>query len=174
MKKNIALIGPMCAGKSFIGEQLAQHLNFQFIDIDHEVEFMAGMTVQQLFKHQGEAAFRLLEEEALAKVLGTALHTVISTGGGCVLAKKNRELIVKSSWIVYLKVSANVALVRCESSKKVRPLLLEGNPLTRWEAIAQERKPHYETLADIVLDTDHALATELVAQIVEAWGRGVK
>ena len=171
MRKNVAFIGPMGAGKSFIGERLAQYLKLPFVDIDHEVEISTGMTVSQLFKHSGQAAFRMLEEQALAKVLAATSPLVIATGGGCVLAQSNRELMAKNSWVVYLKVSAEVALARCKESKGIRPLLEDENPLTRWEAMAQARQPHYEMFADATFDTDHVSVAYLVSQIARMWGR---
>ncbi len=169
MRKNVAFIGPMGAGKSFIGERLAEYLKLPFFDIDHEIERSTGMTVSQLFKHSGQAAFQMLEEQALAKVLVGPSSSVIAAGGGCVLAQSNRKLMAENSWVVYLKVSSGVALARCNGCKGVRPLLQDENPLGSWEAIAQARQPHYEMLADATFDTDHASAAELVLQIARAW-----
>ena len=169
MTKNIALIGPMGAGKSFVGEQLAAHLNLPFIDIDREIEKSSGMTAHQIFRHDGEAAFRMLEEQALAKVLDLSEPAVIATGGGCVLAKSNRNKLAQNSWVVYLKVSGSVAIARCTDGERVRPLLQDENPLARWELISHERQVHYDSLANVSINTDETPAKELVAKIAAAW-----
>lgn len=158
----------MGAGKSFIGGQLAEHLELPFVDIDQQIEQESGMTIQQIFTHQGEAAFRVLEEEVLAKYLASTPPAVIATGGGCILSQNNRELLNQSSWVVYLMVSAAVAIARCENHKHIRPLLQDENPLACWEMITQKRQMHYDSVADMIFNTDDLSVNELVAQILTA------
>jgi shikimate kinase len=159
----------MGAGKSFIGEHLAQRLGLAFVDIDREIEQDAGMTVAEIFAHQGEAAFRLLEEQTLAKLLKGAEPAVIATGGGCVLAQANRQQLQDHCWVVYLQVSGPVAMERCMDRAQVRPLLQSEDPLVRWEAITHERQIHYSGSADATVNTDGQLAQALVDQIVAEW-----
>jgi shikimate kinase len=168
LSQSIALIGPMGAGKSFIGEQLAQHLDVAFIDIDREIEQAAGMTIPDIFAHQGEAAFRLLEEQALAELLQRQEPAVIATGGGCVLAKANRQQLKDHCWVVYLQVSGPVAIARCAERPQLRPLLQDKDPLSRWEAITHEREVHYDSLANSMFETDGVPAQALLEQIMTA------
>lgn len=166
--KNITLIGPMGCGKSFIGEQLAQRLHREFVDIDQQIVENSGMSIQQIFEHQGEAAFRLLEEEELQAALEVP-NRVIATGGGVVLSRHNRECIQSSCWTVYLQVSATVALRRCEQSPQVRPLLNHDNKLEKWQEIMRVRESLYAELADSSFQTDTCSAAALVEQIIQAW-----
>lgn len=164
--KHIALIGPMGAGKSFVGEHLAQRLGLGFVDVDREIEQAVGMTVAEIFSHPGEAAFRLLEEQTLATLLKNAKQTVIATGGGCVLAQGNRQQLQDHCWVVYLQVSGSVAITRCADRPQVRPLLQGQDPLARWHAITHDRQIHYTSLADITVNTDGQLAQDLVDTIM--------
>jgi shikimate kinase len=164
----------MGAGKSFIGEQLAKRLNFSFVDIDREIEKSAGMLIHQIFEHQGEAAFRLWEEKELARLLQSQKPMIIATGGGCVLAKKNRQQLKDRCWVIYLRVSGSVAIERCGCLEKVRPLLQSENPLKRWESLFLDRQMHYEDLADVVFNTDGVSAENLIQAIIKGWeGRDV-
>src|SRR5262245_29329354 len=78
---NLALIGFMGTGKSSVGQLVAGHLHFAFLDSDHVIEARAGKSVTEIFAREGEPAFRDLERR-LVKELALRKKTVISTGGG--------------------------------------------------------------------------------------------
>lgn len=63
-KRNIFLVGPMGAGKSTIGRQLAQQLNMEFFDSDQEIEKRTGADVGWVFDVEGEDGFRDREEKS--------------------------------------------------------------------------------------------------------------
>ena len=165
--KNIILIGPMGCGKSFIGELLAKRLQRQFVDLDWQIEASSGMSVQQIFEHQGEAAFRLLEEKALQAALRESAQ-VIASGGGVVLSQHNHEQIAANCWTVYLQVSAAEAIKRCEHSIQRRPLLDHTDKQSRWQQIMHQRESKYTALADMTLDTESCSPVELVEKIAQA------
>ena len=58
---NLFLIGPMGAGKSTIGKQLARDLKLEFLDVDQEIEARAGADINWIFDVEGEAGFRKRE-----------------------------------------------------------------------------------------------------------------
>ena len=59
---NIYLIGFMGTGKSTIGRQLAQQLDYLFLDSDQVIEEKEGRSIPQIFSDQGDAAFRVMEK----------------------------------------------------------------------------------------------------------------
>ena len=72
LKKSVALVGMMGAGKTSIGKRLASRLDVGFCDADHEIEAAAGMTVAEIFAKYGEPEFRRLERCVIARILGEA------------------------------------------------------------------------------------------------------
>ena len=87
-KRNIFLVGPMGAGKSTIGRQLAQQLNMDFVDSDAVIEERAGADISWIFDLEGEEGFRKREERIINEL--TPLQgVVLSTGGGAVMSKEN-------------------------------------------------------------------------------------
>ena len=146
----IFIVGPMASGKSTLGKKLAQTLNIGFIDTDKEIEKKAGAEISWIFEVEGEKGFRERERKALEESIKED-DVVISTGGGIVTLKKNRDLIATKGKVVYLKTPLKLQLKRTEKDKK-RPLLAKGNKKQILEALKKERDPKYEEIADITID----------------------
>jgi len=120
-KRNIFLIGPMGAGKSTIGKQLARRLNMDFYDSDDEIEKSTGANISWVFDVEGEKKFRVREE----KVINTLVKKqgiVLATGGGSILSKKVRNKLSSRGIVVYLKTSIEKQIIRTSRDKN-RPLL---------------------------------------------------
>ena len=83
--RRCTLIGYRACGKTTVGKALAKRLNWAYIDADEYLERAAKRTIAEIFKTDGEAAFRELESKCLAEILSGDHDTVISTGGGCVI-----------------------------------------------------------------------------------------
>ena len=146
----IFIVGPMASGKSTLGKELAQALNVDFLDTDKEIEKKAGAEISWIFEVEGEKGFRERERKALQESIKED-DVVISTGGGIVTVKKNRDLIATKGKVVYLKTPLKLQLKRTEKDKK-RPLLAKGNKKQILEALKKERDPKYEEIADITID----------------------
>jgi len=146
----IFIVGPMASGKSTLGKKLAQTLNMDFVDTDKEIEKKAGAEISWIFEVEGEKGFRERERKALKKSINK-VDIVISTGGGIVSEKKNRDLMIAKGKVVYLKTPLELQLKRTEKDKK-RPLLAKGNKKKILEALKKEREPRYEEIADITID----------------------
>src|SRR5437870_4647302 len=86
---NIFLIGPMGAGKTAIGRQLAKTLRMDFYDSDQIIEERAGADIPWIFDLEGEAGFRRREETVIDE-LTRKQNVVLATGGGCVTTPENR------------------------------------------------------------------------------------
>ena len=146
----IFIVGPMASGKSTLGKKLAQTLNIDFIDTDKEIEKKAGAEISWIFEVEGEMGFRERERKVLNKSINKE-DVVISTGGGIVTVKKNRDLMTAKGKVVYLKTPLEIQLKRTEKDKK-RPLLAKGNKKQILEALKKGRDPKYEEIADITID----------------------
>lgn len=148
---NIYLIGPTGSGKTAVGRQLARDIGLRFLDSDHEIERRTGVEISYIFEKEGEAGFREREADVI-KELSLLSGAVIATGGGAVLAKKNRKRLSATGIVVYLKTGITEQLRRTGRSRK-RPLLNRENPRQVLEEMAAVRGPLYEEIADVSLDT---------------------
>ena len=165
-KRNIFLVGPMGAGKSTIGRQLAQQLGMEFIDSDTEIEERAGADIGWIFDIEGEEGFRKREERIINE-LTQKQGIVLSTGGGAVLSKDNRNYLSARGIVIYLETTVDKQFERTQRDKK-RPLL-QGveDPRKVLEDLAKIRNPLYEEVADIILPTDEQSAKLMANQIID-------
>lgn len=164
-KRNIFLIGPMGAGKSTIGRQLAQQLGMEFIDSDTVIEERAGADIDWIFDVEGEAGFRKREERIINE-LTQGQGVVLSTGGGSILSKENRNVLSARGIVIYLETTIDKQFERTQRDKK-RPLLQNDNPRKTLEELAKIRNPLYEEIADITLQTDDQAAKLVATNIIE-------
>ena len=161
----ILLIGPPGAGKSTVGQALANKLAIDFIDTDQVIENETGKTITDIFVVDGEPHFRALELQTLKTVL-ILESGVISLGGGAPISQDAQQAIEQSnSHTVFLDVSLATAAPRVGFNRD-RPLLL-GNPRAQWQALSDNRRPIYEKLADDAIKVDDMNVDQIVAQIVK-------
>jgi shikimate kinase len=161
----ILLIGPPGAGKSTVGQALANKLRIDFIDTDQVIEDETGKNIADIFVVDGEPHFRALELQTLRKVLSFEAG-VISLGGGAPISEDAQEAIEQSnSHTVFLDVSLATAAPRVGFNRD-RPLLL-GNPRAQWQALSDNRRPIYEKLADHAIKVDDMNVNQIVAEIVK-------
>lgn len=151
MKSNIYLVGMMGAGKTTVGRQLAKRLGWRFVDVDHEIEAHAGVSIPTIFEHEGEAGFRK-RETATIDELSRDNALVIATGGGAVMSPDNRARLSASGFVVYLNVPVHVLFERTRRDRN-RPLLQVDNPRARIESLHALRDPLYREIADIIIDS---------------------
>lgn len=163
-KRNIFLVGPMGAGKSTIGRQLAQQLNMEFFDSDQEIERRTGADVSWVFDVEGEAGFRDREEKVINE-LTEKQGIVLATGGGSVTSRETRNRLSARGVVVYLETTIEKQLARTQRDKK-RPLLQVDTPREVLEQLAQERNPLYEEIADVTIRTDEQSAKVVANQII--------
>ena len=164
-KRNIFLIGPMGAGKSTIGRQLAQMLGMEFMDSDSVIEERAGADLDWIFDVEGEAGFRKREERIINE-LTQGQGVVLSTGGGSILSKDNRNVLSARGIVIYLETTIDKQFERTQRDKK-RPLLQNDDPRKTLEELAKIRNPLYEEIADITLQTDDQAAKLVATNIIE-------
>jgi len=157
----IYLVGMPGAGKSVVGKELAGRLGVPFIDLDAEIERVAGARVADIFAAQGEAAFRALEADALVKA-GTQDPSVVACGGGVVLEPANRISLRNTGIAVFLDVPLAQLRERVRPATD-RPLIHEEGDLER---LLAQREPLYREFAAHVVDGSGTPA-EVAAAIEE-------
>jgi shikimate kinase len=164
MKSNIALIGFMGTGKTVVGKLLAQQLGKEFIEIDALIEKKAGKSIPEIFRQDGEMAFRGLEIE-VTKDIADKKNAVIACGGGIVLNIINIERLRQESVIICLTASPSAILKRTALDKTGRPLLAVADRRRQIKELLMFRRPFYERAADIMINTSR-LKPEAVAGLI--------
>ena len=160
----MVLVGPMGAGKTTVARLLAEATGGTARDTDSDVETAEGRSISDIFVDSGEDHFRVLERAAVASAL--AEHDgVLSVGGGAVLDPETRALLADHT-VVFLRVGLSEAVKRVGLGS-ARPLLL-GNVRGRIKALLDERTPVYESVADLVVDTDHKPPADVAEEIRRA------
>lgn len=168
LKRTVAIVGMMGAGKSSVGRRLAARLDVPFCDADSEIERAAGCSISDIFERYGEAAFRAGERKVIARLLREPPH-VLATGGGAFIDSSTRVDIANSAISVWLR--APLALLAARVGKREsRPLLRDGDPREILESLLKEREPVYAT-ADLVVDSEdgpHQTAVDRILAALEA------
>ena len=165
-KGNIILIGPMGSGKTSTGRMLAKEMGYAFADTDEEVTKRTGVSIAYIFDVEGEEGFRKRECLALKECLNDN-NTILSTGGGIVLSKENRDLLQDRGTVVYLQTSIRFQVKRTASTNN-RPLLQDKDPEETLEKLMLTRAPLYEEIADITIMTDNKSLQEMSKEIQRA------
>ncbi|MCA1804525.1 MAG: shikimate kinase AroK [Xanthomonadaceae bacterium] len=164
MPGSLFLVGPMGAGKSTIGRQLAKSLSRTFLDSDKEVEDRTGVGIPLIFELEGEAGFRARERAAIDD-LSQRSDIVLATGGGAVLDPDNRHHLHDRGQVIYLRTSVDQQLARTARDRN-RPLLQTDDPRARLEELMRTREPLYREVAHHVVDTDGRRVREVVEDIL--------
>jgi len=156
----------MGAGKSTVGKLLAEKLNYQFVDSDHEIEAKTGANIPMIFDIEGEAGFRV-REAAMIDELTQRGEVVLATGGGVVETESNRQHLRSRGFVVYLK-SPVEALIQRTKHDRNRPLLQTDNPAQVLRDLMKKREPWYLEMADLVIETQQVPVHRVVKKIIES------
>ena len=152
-RTNIVLVGMPGCGKTTVGRELARLSGKPLADLDEEIVRRAGKSIPDIFREEGEAAFRELEAQVLADVCARS-GQVIATGGGAVLRAENRAAMRRTGWVYFLR-------------RALEELPTDGRPLSQkgsLEEMYRVRKPLYSAAADTVID--NSVALEETAELI--------
>lgn len=139
-KENIVLIGMPACGKSTVGKIIANKTGREFLDSDSIVEERAGCTISEIFEHDGENDFRMMESEIIDE-LSNKNGIVISTGGGTVLRENNVKALTRNGVIFFINRSPELL-----KPTPNRPLSSNVDDMMR---IYKERYSIYTDASDI-------------------------
>lgn len=166
MRPVVVLIGPPGAGKSTVGRLVAEHLECAFRDTDADIVARLGKPIADVFIDEGEARFRVVEQDAVRAAL--AEHGgVLSLGGGAVLSPLTRRLLDRHR-VVLLDVSLAQATARVGLNRD-RPVLA-FNPRAQLKILLEARQPLYREVASMVVETSTRTPAQVAADIV-SWVR---
>jgi shikimate kinase len=153
-RAHLVLVGMMGAGKTTVGRRTAKLLGRPFVDADEAFVARFGRTIAEVFAADGEAAFRDLETEVLATLLGVSEPLVIACGGGVVIREANRRLLAGDrALVVYLAADPGFLAGRA-TARAHRPLLAGDDPAQVLRRLHAERDPWYRQVADAAIDVD--------------------
>ena len=160
---NIALIGFMGTGKTSVGRLVAEQLRFEYLDTDEMIQAQTGRSINDIFKTDGEPAFRALEQMVVEELASRA-KTVIATGGGLPVNPKNLTSLKTHALVVSLWSSPEKIWERVRHQSH-RPLLHAENPQAKIRELLAAREPFYKQ-ADVLLNTDLRSVREVAQQVV--------
>ncbi|MBQ7590813.1 MAG: shikimate kinase [Verrucomicrobia bacterium] len=162
--ENIALIGFMGVGKTTCGQYLARKLGYTFFDTDQAIVDSSGRSIANIFKTQGEAAFRALERDLVYKTIPQLNHTIISTGGGLGANPEYIGVLKQHAMVVHLCLPAEDIYDRVKGNRS-RPLLQTEDPLARIRELLAQRLPAYHT-AHVELSVRKRPLPQIIFQIL--------
>lgn len=163
---NLFLVGPMGAGKSTIGKQLAKELKLEFCDVDQEIELRAGADIGWIFDVEGEEGFRK-REEAVIDELSQRQGLVLATGGGAVISPDSRNRLAARGTVVYLYTTVEQQLKRTAKDKK-RPVLQQTDMPReeKLDGLMESRDPLYREISDVIIDTDGRTVRSVALEVI--------
>lgn len=161
LRRTIALVGLMGAGKSSVGRTLAQTLGVPFRDADREIERAAAMSVSEIFERFGEPYFREGERRVIARLLREPPH-VLATGGGAYMDDATRRALKDRARTIWLRADLDTLTERCQR-RGGRPLLTAGGVRETLAQLIETRYPVYAE-ADHVIESRNAPQETVVAE----------
>jgi shikimate kinase len=166
---NLILVGFSCSGKTTLGRNVARRLKLTFVDSDRFIEEMTGRTIPEIFREDGEAAFRAAEREAICRILQQH-NQVVSTGGGAFVDPDNRQRMREGNLVIHLQVRPETVVDRLKNSRsgRPRPLLDSPDPLKRVIQMMADRKEAYSA-AHVTIGVDDRTRYELVGELRRRW-----
>jgi shikimate kinase len=162
-KGNVFLCGFMATGKSSVGRRLAELMQYEFLDMDAVIEGEQGISIPQIFKTRGEAAFRSLEADLVGR-LARRSGCVVATGGGTIANPKNLAILQTCGTVITLTADPQTILSRVGSAED-RPMLAGDDKEARIAALMEQRAQAYAQ-ADITIDTSRLTVDEAARYII--------
>jgi len=148
----IALIGLRGAGKTTLGRIVARRIGWSFIELNHEIERLAGFSVTEIFKLYGQGGYRRLEQRALQAVAAMPPPLLVATGGGLVAEPLTFDLLLHAFDTIWVKARPAEHMSRVREQGDLRPMSDESDAMNELIVILSSREPLYAR-AGAVLDT---------------------
>jgi len=169
----IVLLGYMGSGKSTIGKELANKIQYKFVDLDHYIEIKENKSVSEIFAEKGEIYFRKIETKYLKALFNHHHDIVIALGGGTPCYGGNMDWLLQQSrtFSIYLKSSLQSLTGRLFNEREQRPLIQHINDKEiMQEFIAKhlfERSVQYNR-ASLILSTDNKSVEQISHDILKS------
>ena len=166
----IALIGLRGAGKSTLGEMLAQHLGCKFIELSRNIEKLAGCTIGEIQDLYGTEAFRRYQHRALLDVIDHNHDAVIAVPGGLVSDRSTFDLLLSSCRTVWLQANPEDHMQRVVDQGDLRPMAGSDEAMDDLKHILASRSPFYAK-AQYQLDTSELPLQQTFKRLCDLAGR---
>lgn len=162
----VFLLGYMGSGKTTLGQEIAQHLDYHFMDMDDLLEKAIGMPIKEFFEIHGEKVFRFAEHELLKEIMDEE-DTVIATGGGTPCYYDNIELMNKAGLTIYLDVSSKELFDRLKGGSHQRPILdgIKEGGLQEFITEHLQQRSKYYLKAKLVINPQQTSLFDIVLKI---------
>jgi XRE family transcriptional regulator, aerobic/anaerobic benzoate catabolism transcriptional regulator len=168
--RRIALVGLRGAGKSTLGQRLADHLGCPFIELDSLVEREYGASIPDLIEIAGLATFRRYERACLERVIDAHETAVIAAAGGIVSNPDTYALLLRRAHTVWIKAQPEQHMQRVMAQGDFRPMAQNREAMADLVAILEARRADYAR-AEAELDTSGDTVAESFAKLVEIAAR---
>jgi len=151
-RRRIALIGLRGAGKTTLGSALAKEIGYPFIELDHEIEREAGMSLSEVFMLYGQAGYRRIEARSLDRLLESHPQLVLAVGGGIVSEAETYQSLLRNCFTVWIKAAPEEHMARVVAQGDMRPMQGHEEAMDDLKRILTAREPLYRK-ADVTVDT---------------------
>jgi XRE family transcriptional regulator, aerobic/anaerobic benzoate catabolism transcriptional regulator len=151
-KNRIALIGLRGAGKTALGQRLADDMGFPFIELSREIEQFAGCQISEIHNLYGANAYRRYERRALEEAIQIYPEVVIATPGGLVSDSANFNLLLSHCTTVWLQADAADHMGRVAAQGDMRPMAASREAMEDLKRILEGRSAFYSK-ADLAINT---------------------
>jgi XRE family aerobic/anaerobic benzoate catabolism transcriptional regulator len=162
----VALLGVRGAGKSTVGQRLAERLELPFHELDQLIEEAAGLTLGEIFELHGEAYYRRLERETLLHYLAAHPTGVLATGGSLVTDRESFRLLRRRALTVWLKARPEDHWNRVIQQGDQRPMAQNPHAMQELRALLAAREKLYAE-AEYTIDTSLSSLDEVVERLAE-------
>lgn len=163
----IALIGLRGAGKSTLGQMLADELDVPFVELNREIERVAGCSLPEIHNLLGSGAYRRYERRALEEAVQLYPDAVIATPGGIVSDPTNFNLLMTHCFTVWLKASPAEHMQRVIDQGDLRPMSGNREAMDDLRRILEGRAAFYAR-ADLQVDTSALSLADAFARLRDA------
>ena len=160
-RRNIYMIGFSGSGKTSVLPILAELSGMRMVDMDKEIERMAGKSIAEIFDSDGEAKFRAMETDFLKHLANSKRELVVATGGGVPVSEENRKIMAETGFTVRLNVSLKTAEERLSKDSNTKRPMLDSTTA----AILMKTREQFYSEADISVDTEGRGAEEIATLI---------
>lgn len=172
---DVILVGLPGSGKSVVGRRLAARHRAAFIDLDEQIERLAGRSIPEIFASEGEAGFRARERAAVL-ALGApdpspTAARIVATGGGTVVDPRNRWNLYRGRLPVWLDGRPEVLAQRLRRSVTVRPLVAGRDPVGAVRTLSADRRRFYAAAQRVAGVAELRSVVDSVSRIIDEHGR---
>jgi len=158
----VALIGLRGAGKSSLGQMLADDLGYPFIELSRQIEQFAGCSVSEIQGLYGQNAYRRYERRAVEEAIQIYPEAVLATPGGLVSDAATFNLVLAHCTTVWLQADPEDHMNRVRAQGDLRPMAASAEAMEDLKTILVGRSAFYSKAQLRINTSDQALGDTFV------------